>query len=339
MMNVFRCPLTVTRRPQAASRFATENGPRNTEHIAVSERGVALVTALLVVTLAAVAAVAMTSRQQIDIRRTQNVLETEQLRFFLYGIEGWAGKMLEQDRRDGEVDHLGEDWAMRLPPVPVDNGQLTGHIEDAQGRFNLNNLILDGKTSAEDLMRLRRLLAALELSPDLADAIVDWIDADIEPLPPYGAEDATYLGNTPPYRAANRLFGDVSELRLVAGIDAAGYRLLAPHLAALPARTAINLNTASAAVIMALADGIGRSEAEDFVATRQDQHYSSVDAALQQPVFANRTVARDGLGVSSNHFVVMSAISLGRLEQRYASLLRREDNGAATLIVRTQLYL
>lgn len=337
-MRMCRRPSSVTRGHQASTGVLVVHWPRQATPVGRKERGVALVTALLVVALAVVAAVAMTARQQLDIRRTQNVLEAEQLRFFLYGIEGWAGKVLEQDRKDGEVDHLGEDWARRLPPIPVDNGQLTGYIEDAQGRFNLNNLIRDGKISAEDLMRLRRLLAALELSPNLADAIVDWIDADVEPLLPHGAEDATYLGNTPPYRAANRPFGDVSELRLVAGIDAAAYRLLAPHLAALPERTAINLNTASATVIMALADGIGRPEAEEFIAARQERHYGRVDDALQHPVFANRQLVQDGLGVSSQHFVVMSAIRIGRLEQRHASLLRREDNGAVNLIARTPLY-
>ncbi len=303
------------------------------------ERGVALVTALLVVALAAVAAVAMTSRQQVDIRRTQNALEAEQLRFYLYGVEDWAGKVLEQDRKDNQVDHAGEDWATHLPPVPLENGQLSGHIEDAQGRFNLNNLVVDGKTSAEDLARLRRLLAALELEPTLADAVVDWIDDNMDPWSPHGAEDTTYLGREPPYRAANRPLTDVSELRLVAGFDADSCRLLAPHVTALPARTAINLNTATVEVVMALADGIGRSDAEGFVAGRDGQHYTALDEALKAPALADRKVAHDGLGVSSDYFVVMSDISFGRLRQRYSSLLQRNETGATTLLTRSQRYL
>lgn len=305
----------------------------------VQQRGVALVTALLVVALATVAAVAMTSRQQVDIRRSQNVLESEQLRFYLYGIEGWAGKILEQDRKDNEVDHAGEDWATHLPPIPVDNGVLAGYIEDVQGRFNLNNLLLDDKVSGEDLARLRRLLAALELPVTLADAIVDWIDADLEPSGSHGAEDGAYLGQEPPYRTANRPLSDVSELRLVAGLDGEGYRRLAPHLAALPGRTAINLNTATAEVIMALAEGIDRTGAEAFVAEREDKHYTSVDDALKHAAFKDRSVARDGLGVASNHFVVMSEISVGRLQQRFASLLLRDTAGTTTLLSRSQLYL
>lgn len=303
------------------------------------EQGVALVTALLVVALAAVAAAAMTSRQQVDIRRTQNALEAEQLRFYLYGVEDWAGKVLEQDRKDNQVDHAGEDWATQLPPVPLENGQLSGHIEDAQGRFNLNNLVVDGKTSVEDLARLRRLLAAVELEPTLADAVVDWIDGNVEPWPPHGAEDTTYLGREPPYRAANRPLADVSELRLITGFDADSYRLLAPHVTALPARTAINLNAATVEVIMALADGIGRDDAEGFVAGRDGQHYATLDEALKAPALADRKVAHDGLGVSSDYFVVMSDISFGRLRQRYSSLLQRGETGATTLLTRSQLYL
>jgi len=305
----------------------------------VRQHGVALITALLVVTLAAVAAVAMTSRQQVDIRRTQNVLEAEQLRFYLYGIEAWAGKMLEQDRKDNATDHVGEDWATHLPPMPLDNGQLSGHIEDMQGRFNLNNLLIDDKVSTEELARLRRLLHALELPLTLADSVVDWIDDNLEPWPPHGAEDTTYLTQQPPYRAANRPLGDISELRLIAGFDADNYRRLAPHVTALPSRTTININTASVEMVMALADGISRSDAERFVTEREEGHHTSVESALQHEALANYPISPSGLGVSSEHFVVMSDISIGRLQQRFSSLLLRSDTGLVTVLTRNQLYL
>lgn len=303
-----------------------------------TQQGVALITALLVVTLAAVAAVAMTARQQVDIRRTQNVLEAEQLRLYLHGVEAWAGKVLEQDRKDNAVDHPGEDWATHLPPIPLDNGQLSGHIEDLQGRFNLNNLLLDGKTSPEDLARLRRLLAALEQSPNLADAVVDWIDANLEPWPPHGAEDTTYLGREPPYRAANRPMTEISELRLVAGFDADSYRLLAPHVSTLPGRTAINLNSAGVEVIMALADGISRADAERFVAEREGRHFDKVEDAIKHAALARHNIAAESLSVASEHFVVMSDVSVGRLQQRHASLLSRNANGAVTVLMRHQLF-
>ena len=303
------------------------------------QRGVALLTALLVVALATVAAVAMVSRQQVDIRRTENLLDADQIRFYLYGIEGWAGKILEKDRQDNNVDDLGEAWATHLPPIPVENGQLTGYIADAQGLFNLNNLVNGDTVSAVDLQRFRRLLAGLNLQPSLADAVVDWIDSDVNPTVPDGAEDDYYLGLTPAHRAADHTLTQASELMAVKGFDAATYRALAPYVVALPKRTDINLNTAPAQVIMTLADGITLDAAKQFVANRPTKGYASVDAALQAPLFGGRNIQRIGLSVASSYFVIMSDIRFGRLEQRFRSLLVRADNGATTVIARSQLYL
>ncbi|MFA5627406.1 MAG: type II secretion system minor pseudopilin GspK [Thiohalomonadaceae bacterium] len=303
------------------------------------QRGVALITAMLIVALATIISVAMTWQQQVDLRRAQNALESGQLRQYLFAIEGWAGKILEQDRRDSKVDHLGEDWAMQLPPMPVDGGMLAGRIEDAQARFNINNLITDGRINAEDQARFRRLLAILELSPTLVDAVIDWLDADAEPVSPNGAEDDIYLNRQPPYRAANRPIADVSELRLIAGFDAEAYHRLKPHVTALPSYASINLNTASAEIIMALSNSPDRTLAENFIATREKQYFISVDAALQQPVFARQGIPTEGMGVATQYFMVMSALQTGRLDHRYTSLLHRSNNGLITRLTRTQQHL
>lgn len=303
------------------------------------EQGVALITALLVVVLATIAAVAMSARQQVDIRRTQNMLESDQLRYYLYGVEDWAGAVLAQDRKDGDTDNLGEDWARQLPPIPVENGQIAGQVEDAQARFNVNNLLTEGKVNGVELARFRRLLAALELDPGIADAVIDWLDQNVDPTPPNGAEDNAYLSRQPAYRAANGLMADASELALVAGCDAQCYDKLAPYVIALPQPTTLNLNTTPALLLTTLSDGIDLSAAEGFVSGRDDKGYGSVDEALEQAPFTNRKIDHSGLGVASDYFVVMSDISVGRLQQRYRSLLVRAQGGATSVILRTQLYL
>ena len=106
------------------------------------QRGVALLTVMLVVALATTTAVAMASRQQLDIRRTENTLYQGQALMYLYGVESWSMQFLAEDRRDNEIDHNDEDWATRLPPLPVEGGQVQGYIEDLQGRFSLNSLNL-----------------------------------------------------------------------------------------------------------------------------------------------------------------------------------------------------
>ncbi len=303
------------------------------------QRGVALITALLVVVLATIAAVAMTSRQQIDIRRTENLLAADQLRQYLYGIEGWTGKILEDDRKNNQVDNLGEDWATHLPPIPVENGQLAGYIEDAQSRFNVNDLITGDQASPDDMVRFQRLLVALDMDPTLAQAVVDWLDSNVDPWPPNGAEDDTYMSLQPAYRTANGLMGDASELMAVNGFTADLYRRITPYVIALPVRTSINLNTATAPVLMTLADNLNRADVDAFISSRGTAGYPTVAEALQQPPFAGKPISNTGLSVATDYFVVMSDIGFGRLQQRFRSLLKRDSDGKTQVLSRAQLYL
>jgi len=291
------------------------------------QQGVALITAILVVALATTAAAAMMSRQQLDIRRSANLMEADQIRLYERGMVGWAGQILRRDREQGVVDHLKEEWATLLPPMPVENGQLAGYLEDMQGRFNLNSLLKDGVKDELAVARFRRLLALLGLDQDLATAVVDWLDKDIDMGFPGGAEDYVYLGRQPAYRAANRLMVSPSELLLIDGVGQEQYHKLAPFVAVLPAATGININTASAQVLMSLADGIDEKAAEQLQQGRGEGGYSDIGKFLAQDVFAGREVSEEGLAIGSSYFMATSDISIGRIQQRHFDLLYRNDQG------------
>ena len=127
-----------------------------------------------------------------------------------------------------------------------------GHIEDLQGRFNLNSLVVAGKQEAKAVERFRRLLLALELDSDLALVVVDWLDADLEPGYPGGAEDDRYMSRERPYRSANGPMFSPSELLLLEGMDAEMYEKLRPHDVTLPSGIKLNVNNATASVLMSL---------------------------------------------------------------------------------------
>jgi len=183
------------------------------------QRGVAIVLALSVVALAALAATAMLVSQNTWSRQVELTAGHAQAQHLLQAGLDWSRAVLSDDRRASSVDHLGEPWALRLPSMPVENGSLTGHVEDQQGLFNLNNLLKDGQVDVAQLERFRRLLGILALPPALADSLADWIDTDNAAQPRGGAEDAHYLARQPPHLAANRPLSDVAELALVAGFD------------------------------------------------------------------------------------------------------------------------
>ncbi|MFW5970302.1 MAG: type II secretion system minor pseudopilin GspK, partial [Halofilum sp. (in: g-proteobacteria)] len=235
------------------------------------ERGVALITVMLVVALATAAAASMTGDHQFDIRRTGNRIALTQAHQIALGGEAWAMGILARDRRgesgttdggdgeerDPEIDARDEIWAQELPPIPIEGGQVTGRIIDAQGRFNVNSLIAGERVDATALARFERLLQVLGLEREIAQAVIDWLDANSETTYPAGAEDDFYATLEDPYRAANQPAAAASELRLVRGIDAEAWQVLAPHVSALPGATDINVNTATPTVLRAVVPGLG----------------------------------------------------------------------------------
>jgi len=290
-------------------------------------QGVALITAVLITAAIAIAAVAMAAQQNLDVRRTANIIDGDRSYVFALGVESWAMQILIRDRRDSQTDNLNEDWASQLPPISVEGAVVTGHIEDMQGRFNLNNLIKDGKLSPLDMERFQRLLTIVGLDPNLADAVVDWIDADSDVTQPAGAEDPQYLHADVPYRAANRLMVSPSELLLVQGFTADVYKKIEPYVCALPARTSINVNTTSKEVIMSLADNINENDAQQLIDDRGDKGYASLDTFLQHKALAGRGVKQDGLSVASDYFLLDAATKFDRAQTHLYSLLARNTIG------------
>ena len=298
-------------------------------------RGVALLTVMLVVALATTTAVAMASRQQLDIRRTENTLYQGQALMYLYGVETWSQQFLAEDRRNNEIDHNGEDWAVRLPPLPIEGGQVQGFIEDLQGRFNLNSLNQPDDSGKLARERFERLLKQLELNTEIMSTIQDWLDADIDPRFPAGAEDDYYLGQDPAYRTANQNMLSPSELLLLKDLDKEIYEKLSPHVNALPEATPININTASLEVLMSLTDDMSKADIEGLIKKREDNAYESVEAFLAEEVFAGKNVSDEGLSVNSDYFLLQAEADIGHLQQTLTSIFVRDDEGRIEVLLRS----
>jgi general secretion pathway protein K len=304
--------------------------------MSIRQRGVALLTAILITALVTVIAVAMASQQQLDIRRTENIMDADRAYVFGLGVESWARQILARDRRNSQTDDLTEDWAVVLPPLSVEGATVMGHIVDMQGRFNLNNLLdKDGKPSQPDIDRFNRLLEAVGLDPNLSLAVLDWIDPDQNVSFPSGAEDTTYMALDPPYRAANQAMVSPSELLLVKGFDLDSYDKLAPFVSALPERTTINVNTAPPEVLMAVVSGLSQAEAKTISEETKDKGFASV-AEFQQRVKAYPLVPPDAVSVSTSYFLVWSDTHFGRGELQLYSLLQRQSNASVSVLERSQ---
>jgi general secretion pathway protein K len=293
------------------------------------------VTALLVVSVVTVAAVAMATRQHIDVRRTGNLIHGEQAYGYAVAAESWARVILRRDLQDNDYDSLADDWATALPPLAVEGGQVDGAVEDLQGRFNLNNLVDpgsqdEGAGNEESIAYYKRLLDLLGLETVLADALLDWLDADRNARFPNGAEDEFYLLLERPYRTANRLLVSVSELRLVKGYDPAAIELLLPHVTALPEETSINVNTATPIVLQALNPELSETDISVLIADRGETGYENINDFLSHNSLAGLDLEVD-VDVTSDYFMVLTDVVIGSSRVQLESLLERELEGGAVL--------
>lgn len=301
-----------------------------------SQSGVALITALLIVALAAMLASSLLAAQNLTIHRSGNLLALEQANWYTQGVEAWAGTVLTEDRRDNQVDHLKEPWAQRLDYLPVEGGYLKGYVTDAQGLFNLNALAgTRADAAAKQLDRLLRNIPGIDTfsAPSIAVAIRDWVDIDSEPGFPDGAEDDYYLAlRDHPHRCANRPFTSVTELRQIRGVTAEMYAALFPYVTVLPVDTRININTAPPAVLASLSEGLALQEMEQLVKARDSRQYEDVNSFLTEPVFAGRQIDANQLSVNTRFFNLFVRAEVGTARLSLYSVLFRGDDG------RVQVY-
>lgn len=276
------------------------------------QRGVAVVMAMGVVALAAIAAASMLASQSTWSRTAALGAEHDQARALVQAGVDWGRAVLSDDRRLGNVDHLGEPWALRLPPVPVDNGELAGRIDDQQGAFNLNNLVVNGAPSAAHVAQLERLLRVLELPEALAERLAQWIRDGRQPLI------------------------DGAELALVGGYDEAVRARLRPFVAVLPGFTPVNVNTAAPEVLVAVVQGLALDAARELVAQRERAYFRDAPAFRAQ--LPPGTVAGgNDIATASQYFLASVRVTIGSAEARGSALLLRAAAGWPAVVWRKSL--
>ena len=299
----------------------------------LKNRGVALITAMLITALASLVAANLAWDNALDVRRTMVLLNSEQAMQVALGAESWVVGILHQDLQDSETDHLGEIWALDIPGFPIEGGDVTGVIQDLQGRFNVNNLIDDnGRVEEDSLERFRRLLNALDLDPRFAGIAADWMDSNVEASFPDGAEDAIYTGILPPYRSANQSLTSASEFAALEGMDRQSFNVLRPHITALPGRTNVNVNTATAAVLQSLDENMSDADVEGLIAERESAGFGDIQTAFQSLVTPD---VLNTLEEKTSYFQLKVVVRIDTVRVTLYSVLQRSPQGGVTPILRS----
>lgn len=325
--------------------MSTQRQPYRLRRACRQQRGAALLTAMIIVTLVTTLAASMVWQQWRAIQVETAERARTQASWILVGALDWARLILREDARAGGPDHLGEPWAVPLAEARLstflaadrdnnaDGGPeafLSGSIEDANGRYNLRNLIDAGVVQGIELDALQRLCESSGVTPEVASRIAtqlreavmsDPANPPVEGTPPV-SEDPPLMPHT------------VRQLRWL-GIDPTVVARLERFVTLLPTRTAINVNTAPAEVIAAVL-GVDLGSAERVVAARQRSPLGGTDD-LKALLSEDTVLDPARIGTQSNYFIVQGRLRLGTRIVEERSLVERRDRGDITPVRRERV--
>lgn len=262
------------------------------------QRGVALISVLLIMSLALLITAGMLRNHRLVVQSSAQQLHQVQLRQLGFSGEAWAMQLLRNPELDEQKTiNLAQEWARAKPPFEAQYGEIRVSIEDLAGRFNLNTLFKSGQVDQVTLERWSRLLAWLEIPP-----------LDLQAL-----QTSTPAGG----------LSDLSQLRLLPGVDGEVIRRLEPWVGLLPKDASLNINTAPAQLLMTL-EGMTPAIAEAVVSQRPAQGYRSAQAFTEDPLLSGLGLSSHGLGVSSRWFRISVQVALGQSHLRLVTDVERD---------------
>lgn len=328
----------------------------------VRQQGVAVITALLLTTLAVTIVASLFWQQQVQVRSIENQRTQLQKQWILRGAIDWARLILRSDVN--QVDYAGDPWAIPLAEVRLDdfveNGKqdadassatLSGFIVDAQSRFNLNTLIRGGSTSPADLEAFTRLLGNLriESAAQLAEATAAYLTSARMPVPiqPLAAVQAnapassTQTTASPATTPRMMALVQVDDLLAINGFTSETVNRLKDYVTVLPSGdNSINVNTASAEVISAIVPGLSLSDAAAVVASRDRAYFKDrADFLNRLPSSVTSVPAARNIGaidVKTQYFLVNGKVKLNNAVLESQSLVNRPVIGGQVKVIWTR---
>ncbi|OTG66266.1 general secretion pathway protein GspK [Acinetobacter sp. ANC 4470] len=299
------------------------------------QEGIALITILVMVALATILAATIAKRQVNTAENTAYLMRQNQSLLYAKSAEAFFSELLVDDANNaGAVDHLQENWAKPMPAFPVDDGFVSGSLQDESGKFNLNSLVNDeGVANPQAKLWFEKLLLRVGLPEKLSEAVIDWQDVDNEIIGGMGAENSYYQGLPQGYLAANSKFHSVEELKLVRGFEDQKYLQIVDYVSALPTSDSkVNVNTAPAMLLASLDPKLDIKAVEQALQKRQAnlEHFSNINDLWTIEPFKQvnpdvQSQVNELLGVQSNYFKAKIEVLLSERKRQFSSDLVRKD--------------
>ena len=305
------------------------------------QSGVAVVTALLLTTLAVTIVASVFWQQQVQVRSVENQRLQSQTQWVLRAALDWTRIILREDARTTAVDQLGEAWATPLPETHLDDYAdsnsavtLTGYVIDAQSRYNLSDLAQGGVPDPVEIAVYARLLASLKLNAGLAQTTALAIATTQVMTPQVPAKGTTpaQAPATPPVesRAKAAQLLHLEDLISIPGYSPAVIDKLKDYAVILPVPTPVNVNTAGREVLAAKLN-LSRETAANLVAMR-DRAYFVSPVDFQTRAQTGSSADENSIDVKTDYFMVYSKVQMGKADLAMQALIYRKKTGNTTIM-------
>jgi general secretion pathway protein K len=297
------------------------------------QRGVAVITALLLTTLAISIVASLFWQQQVQVRSMENQRLHLQTKWILRGALDWTTLILFQDGIDHrEYTSLDQVWATPVAETRLDQyverervegedyaASLSGRITDACSRYNLRNLAkTKGRVEEDQVAILGRLLRNVQLDAGLARRIAAYVAAGM----PVGAEPQGTEPPAAPVTGAPVKILQVDDLLAVQGVTPAIVERLRPFVTVLPETTPVNVNTAPPEVLAAVVPDMSMSGANTLIVRRKQAPWRDI-SYFARDATGGRQDTISGVGVHSDWFLVDTRIRLDRAALDAQALIHR----------------
>ena len=294
-----------------------------------------MLTALLTVSLVAIFA-SQASWQQWRSLETETADRSRlQAGWLLAGTLDWARARLREDGLNGgPVDHAGEPWAQAVLDMPLTDLGMTApqsvagadpvllwsqQLSDAQGKLNVLNLVDGQRVSPSWLRVFEKLFELVQVPPEQLSVL------SFQLLQAQAALGAPNTGGDAALASVPLLPQHITQLVWL-GLSPQTLQALAPHITLLPARSPINLNSASAEVLQAVLPDFSAADARALIAQRQRKPLQSVSE------LGDTTARGEGqYSVSSRFFEMYTEVRQGPHSIAENALLQRDSPGVRTL--------
>lgn len=311
------------------------------------QKGMAMLTALLMVAIATTIAVGLWYQNELNIKRLNNIGQAYQAQHLTQGVLLWVGDILEKDYQNNPSPHDNsqEQWQTELEGLIVQNAVLSGRLQGMNHCFNLNNLWHEDRLSEVHYNYLIRLLKLLELEVGIADKAVDWLDSDQE-VRENGAEDFSYLSKSPPYQTSGAAFLHQSQLALLDGISHQVYQSLSQFVCVLPTQSEpskMNVNTMPPIMLQALSEQISQPLAlsiyqegkANFSDLNQFFNHSHLAVLSNTPAFKENLSQL--ISVQTRFIQAKVEVNIEDRFYRSYALLKRTESGKGMVLQHAQV--